>query len=993
MKFLNLGSIGRNLTLLVMLAVLPSLAIFVYSGMEQRSQSIEKAKSDVQLIAKTMAELQKDLAISSRQTLSTLSLLPEIQSMNLAEIENILKAVLERNPDFKNIALVDTKGVVLVSGLPSSAINLKDRKHVREALAQRAFAVGEYIMTRVGTQEPAFAFAYPVLDKAGDPKGVLTLAILLSRFSRIHNASPQTENTFLALTDHQGIRLYYYPPNEETNPVGKAIRSSTWEVASNAEQPGQMITEGSDGTRRIFAFEQIRLTPTSSPYIYVWAGIPEAYILKPANIALTRNIALMFLVTFLALYIAWSLGKQTFIQPITNLVELVQKFGKGELDPRHKYANDPNEFETLTNAFYDMAEALSVSQELLRGNEARFRLIMDSLDAFVYVADMESYEILFINEYGKKVVGDITGKVCWQSIQEGQVQPCEFCTNKFLLNQQGNPGDLYTWEFQNTLTGRWFYIHDRAIKWVDGRVVRLEIATDISEMKAAEEKLAQETERLAVTLRSIGDGVITTNTSGEIILINDVAEQLTGWDTADAVGQPLTSVFNIINGDSREACENPAARVMASGKHVSLEEDTILVSRDGEERNIADSAAPIKNEAGEVIGVVLVFRDITEQIQTEKELAKVTKLESIGVLAGGIAHDFNNILTAILGNIDLSLSDPVLSKETRVLLSEAEKASKRAQSLTGQLLTFSKGGEPIIETASLMDVVKDSAEFVLHGDKVALEYDFSEDLGFVDIDKGQISQVIQNIILNARDAMPDGGMITVRGENINPEKEEGLILPQNKPYVKLHFKDNGKGMTAEVLERIFDPYFSTKKDGSGLGLAITHSIINKHQGQIKAHSVRGEGTSFLIYLPVSEQTKLTPKPEKKVTESQPAARIMILDDEPSIRDVTGVMLKKMGHEVTAVETGEDVIHQYQQAQKTEKPFDLVILDLTIPGGMGGKETINKLQEIDPEIKAIVSSGYSNDPVMANYKDFGFSAAIVKPYLIRELSEAINQIIE
>ena len=514
MKFLNLGSIGKNLILLVLLAVLPAVAILIYTGMEQRTHSIENAKGDIQLLTRAMAETQRDITTSARQTLSTLSLLPEIQDLNVPRVKVILAAVLEKNPDFQNIALTNAQGEVLASGIASNAINLKDRKHVREALTQKQFAVGEYILTRVGVKKPAFPYAYPVIDTEGNVVGVLTLAISLDRFSRIHTASPLTEKSFLAITDHQGVRLYYYPPREDSNPVGKRIGSTSWEKASSKEKAGRFISKGSDGIQRIFAFEQVCLSEVTDPYVFVWAGIPESYILSSPNIALVRNLTIMLAVVVLALLTSWYVGQRTMILPITSLVGLVNKFGEGELDLRHDHVDAPDEFGTLTNAFYDMAGALSVSQKLLREDEARFRLIMDSLDAFVYVADMASYEVLFVNEYGQKNIGAISGGVCWQTIQKGQSGPCDFCTNRFLLNSEGTPGEQYTWEFYNETLDKWYFIQDRAITWIDGRIVRLEIATDITEMKQAEENLAQEKERLDVTLQSIGDGVITTNTEG-----------------------------------------------------------------------------------------------------------------------------------------------------------------------------------------------------------------------------------------------------------------------------------------------------------------------------------------------------------------------------------------------------------------------------------------------------------------------------------------------
>ena len=304
---------------------------------------------------------------------------------------------------------------------------------------------------------------------------------------------------------------------------------------------------------------------------------------------------------------------------------------------------------------------------------------------------------------------------------------------------------------------------------------------DITEQKGAEAELAAERERLAVTLRSIGDGVITTNIEGQIILINKVAEELTGWNQEEVTGRPLDMVFNIVK-TTGEPSENPIAKVLKTSQLTGFTNHTaILVGRDNTKRTVANSGAPIKDKNNNILGVVLVFRDITDQQIIEKKIAEANHLESIGVLAGGIAHDFNNILTAILGNINLALFSEDLGDKTRNLLIGAEKASLRAKDLTQQLLTFAKGGEPVKEVSSLENVIKDSANFCLHGDKVGCQFDIPADLWFSDIDKGQISQVIQNFILNASHAMPEGGIIKVSCENIFSTSSKSIPYLKERP--------------------------------------------------------------------------------------------------------------------------------------------------------------------------------------------------------------------
>ena len=391
--------------------------------------------------------------------------------------------------------------------------------------------------------------------------------------------------------------------------------------------------------------------------------------------------------------------------------------------------------------------------------------------------------------------------------------------------------------------------------------------------------------------------------------------------------------------------------------------------------------------------VIAVVRDISDRKQVAEELIKIRKLESIGVLAGGIAHDFNNILVSILGNISLAaLYITPENEKAKNLLHEAEKASLRAKDLTQQLLTFSKGGEPVKQIASITAVIMDSAGFVLRGSSSKCEYSFSEDLWPVEIDTGQMSQVIQNIIINAGHAMPEGGIIDIRCENFVKDEKQSLPLTAGD-YVKISISDKGIGIPANMFDKIFDPYFTTKQDGSGLGLAITHSIIVQHGGHIAVESEQGAGSTFTIYLSASKQQGQTEPEDTLPLQIKDGKKVLVMEDEESVREIAKEILAHLGCDVVLAKDGEEAVETYRQLMATGKAVDFVILDLTIPGGMGGKEAIQRLLEIDPQVKAIVASGYSNDPVMANYSDYGFKGVISKPFLISELSEVIHKVLD
>lgn len=505
-----------------------------------------------------------------------------------------------------------------------------------------------------------------------------------------------------------------------------------------------------------------------------------------------------------------------------------------------------------------------------------------------------------------------------------------------------------------------------------------------------QETLAEEKERLEVTLQSIGDGVITTDVEGRVTLINRVGESLTGWQRDEADGLPIDQVFSILDGDSRAKLANPIAEILTAGAHPSTANSTILVSREGNERLIASSVAPICKHDGKIIGGVLVFRDITEKRRMQEELLRVEKLESIGVLAGGIAHDFNNILTAVIGNVALTKSHIQPDAVIFTKMGEIEKAAFRAKSLTQQLLTFSRGGEPIKRPLFLDRLFHDAAMFALGGSNVGLAFTPPPDIWPVEADEGQISQVINNLVINAVQAMPHGG--TIRGglENVVLSAQSPLPLPRGR-YVRMTLKDFGAGISKENLSRIFDPFFTTKKCGSGLGLATAYSILEKHNGYLTVDSQLGCWTLFAAYLPASEQDVFhTPEVEDGIARG--AGKLLIMDDDETILDVIGAMLEGVGYDVTPARDGREMLQAYEESFSKGEPFDVVILDLTIPGGMGGKEAVGCLLQLDPQAKAIVSSGYSNDPVMADFRAFGFRGAVSKPFRFEDLCRVIDDVI-
>lgn len=507
-----------------------------------------------------------------------------------------------------------------------------------------------------------------------------------------------------------------------------------------------------------------------------------------------------------------------------------------------------------------------------------------------------------------------------------------------------------------------------------------------------QERTEKDREKLAVTLYSIGDGVIATDKDKKVKFLNRVAEKLTGWRTDEAKGKKVEEIFNIIDETTREPVKDPVTEALKKEKIVKLVNNAILLSKDGKEYYIEDSVAPIRDKDSNIIGIVVVFRDETEKIKLRNEIIKSEKLKSVATLAAGIAHDFNNILTGIYGNLDLvrlKIGDnPTVAKNIELM----NKSIDRAKKLTGQLLTYTKGGAPITKLIDIKDVIKDTVEFNISGSELVAHFEFEENLWKTDVDKEQISEAISNIVINAKHSMKNEGNLYITVKNLSEESARKEIGKLAK-FVKIMIKDEGEGIPENIISEIFDPFFTTKEKGTGLGLATTHAIIERHHGIILVSSEVGKGSVFSIYLPAKEEIPSFRQPTKKDNNNKDNnkslvnKKILVMDDEEMIRDITRDLFENLGAVVETCKNGEEAIEKYRKDK-----FDVVIMDLTIRGGMGGKETVKEILKIDKNAKVIVSSGYFNDPVIADYKSYGFKGKLFKPVRMEEAVEEIIRVL-
>ncbi|MBD3420469.1 MAG: PAS domain S-box protein [Chitinivibrionales bacterium] len=633
----------------------------------------------------------------------------------------------------------------------------------------------------------------------------------------------------------------------------------------------------------------------------------------------------------------------------------------------------------------DIAER-KMQEQVLKDTLERYRALFDRSTSWVFIYDFRG-TILEANGvmlstlgYSKNELGQI--KIA-ELLDRGEYAKFETDTEK--LKKAGKQEEPVEYTVRKKDGGTICIESEASVIYEKGKPIAIQgIARDITERKKAEESLYESEEKYREVVERTNDGICIIQDM-QIAFANTTFARMLEYNVEELTAKKL---LDCIEPDSAQSVASTISSFFNDRKK-ALRFEATFVSKSGTKKDVELNVSYIQFE-GKPAALGFI-RDITEKRQIEKELQNSQKFESIGVLAGGIAHDFNNILTAILGNISLGLTEAEKGTKIYDSLQSALKASKRARNLTQQLITFSKGGSPVMQTTSIADVVRDSAHFALHGANVVCSFELEDNLWKVAIDTGQISQVINNLVLNAAQAMPDGGTVDISVANVRLKKGEVVSLRAGR-YIKIVIKDTGSGIDDKDLPKIFDPFFSTRQSSSGLGLATCYSIIKQHKGHISVESTVGKGSAFSILLPATENDEV--ESQNDTDESVlGSGNILLMDDDPIVLKVAVQILSTLGYTVASAVNGQEATEVFKAARDKNEPFDAVILDLTIVGGMGGVETLKKLKELDPNVKAIVSSGYSNVPVMANYREYGFVDCMAKPYVMADLSKKLLPVLK
>lgn len=515
------------------------------------------------------------------------------------------------------------------------------------------------------------------------------------------------------------------------------------------------------------------------------------------------------------------------------------------------------------------------------------------------------------------------------------------------------------------------------------RMLQRQVKLKTAQLRTTLEELKKSEENYRFLFENLQDIFYRTDLQGNLTMTSPSVFRLTGYTMEEALKL----------NTARDVYQHPEEKdkfYELLNKNGFVQNFRVqLKKKNGDVVWVSTNSHFIYDKSGNIAGVEGTIRDISDSVKTEEEVLKAQKLESIGTFAGGIAHDFNNILAGILGNVSLARYYSRPEDKVSARLCEIEKASIRAKSLTQQLLTYSKGGNPVKKMINIKNLLKDSVQFALRGTEVGHTLSIPDDLWPVEVDDGQINQVITNLVINAAESMPDGGTVRISAENITFSKFRDFI---DGNYIKISVRDEGVGITPKNLEKIFDPFFTTKAKGYGLGLSTTYSIIKRHEGYITAESKLGAGSEFSFYLPAFPGRIVNDPVETPSSNFKGVGRILVMDDEEIILEVTRQFLAISGFSVTTANNGTAAIELYKKAMGEKKPYNLIIMDLTIPGGMGGKEAFDRIKQFDPSVRAIVSSGYSIDPIMSEYEKHGFMAVLVKPYNVDNLRDAIIKVL-
>ncbi len=988
----NSSSVTKLFLSLVAL-ILFSIGLIVYTSTRLQTHKIDDATSIATATANQIYNDQTQLLSGLEQLVTTVSFLPAVQNHSKPDSEHLLSLLAAANTKITNILIADSSGTVWASALPFPAgLSVADRRYFRNALMTGTFSSGEFTDGRIaGT--PVLGFAYPAKTRSGRISDVIIVTMPLDMYSTLYQGRLASPVSSILLVDYKGTILY---SSVNMKLVGKQDKPELFAKMSLDGDSGSFVASGNLGIERLFGYRAVRLKHESIPYMYIRTGIDKNHILRESYREAGYMVSALITMLLISFGLAVYVSKKSVLAKLSLLQAAAIKIVHGDFSGRISAQVSNKELRGIGHVLDEMADSLSSnkislqhSDEALRQSEKKYRELVEKANTIILKMDGNG-RVTYFNEYAESFFGFSEREILGRSVV-GTIVPETESSGRDLKDMIArlteNPS-IFAININENIrkNGERVWISWSNQKLADDGAAYqgvLSVGHDITELRRMEEGLRASEQRFRSFVENANDVVFVLSPAGIFNYVSPRWKEAFGYELSETVGKPFVP---FIHQDDVPACAAFLASVLETGEKQRGVEYRVRLKEGGWKCYTANGAR-ITDQNGSPL-FIGIGRDITEQKLIQKELMKTQKLETISTLAAGMAHNFNNVLTGVIGYISFARKQLPAQDKILPLLEAAEKSSYRAARLARQLLTFSKGGVPFMSLATAEKLVQESLSLFLSGSNIRGIID-NRTSQTVNVDSDQINQAFNNIVLNSIHSMPDGGTLTVHIEDLPLEKNNIYLMPPGH-YVKITFEDSGGGIEKEHIHKVFDPYFTTRPDGTGLGLSTTQSIVMKHNGYIDVVSEVSQGTVVTIMLPAYRDVPSDECEEADIIEQSPAGiPLLIMDDEQDILDFVFMSLSELGCQVQICSNGEAAVEIYKNCWESGETLPIVVLDLSVPGGMGGVEAAKRILSIDQHARMIVSSGYSEDQILSDYKNYGFCAALSKPYNTDSLLQVIH----